>query len=82
MTIAARPNITWSHEAKGEPPPFYRDGRDQIAIPAPAVAKSGFHSPDPARLIRLSGGKFKHFVPKDETAFRVTRKSTKQKRGR
>lgn len=82
MTTADKPNIIWSPEAEGEPPAFYRDGRDQIAIPSRTIAKLGFHTPDPAKLIRLSGGKFKHFVPKDETAFRVTRKSTSQKRGK
>jgi hypothetical protein len=82
MTIADEPNIIWSAGEDLEPPAFYRDGRDQIAVPPPKVARMGFHTTDPHRLVRLSGGKFKHFVPKDGTAFRITRKSTNQKRGK
>ena len=82
MTTADKPNIIWSPEEDANPPAFYRDGRDQISIPPPAIARMGFHTPDANRLVRLSGGKFKHFVPKDETAFRITRKSTNQKRGK
>lgn len=64
MTAAREPNIIWTGE--GEPPSHYMDGRETVLVPS--SADKGFWTPDPMRLMRLSGGAFKLFVQKGEPA--------------
>ena len=64
MTIAKTPNIIWAPNDQTEPPAFYQDGRQRIELPPADVAKRGFYSAESARIIKLSGGRFKQFVLK------------------
>lgn len=79
MTTAKEPNVIWAGE--GEPPAVIMDGRDAVLVPSAEVAKKGFWSPEPLRLVRLSGGGFKMFVPKGAEAVKagVSRAKTKKK---
>lgn len=63
MTTAREPNIIWAGE--GNPPDFYTDGREVVLVPK---GKAAFHTEDPLRLVRLSGGAFKLYLPKGEPA--------------
>ena len=80
MTTAERePNVIWAGE--GEPPAWYMDGREAVVIPTAETARAGFFTPDPLRLVRLSGGGFKLYVKKGtESALRSPRVKSKTKR--
>jgi hypothetical protein len=57
------------------------DGRQAVLVPTADVAKRGFWSAEPMRLVRLSGGGFKLYVPKGAEAVKagVSRAKTKKK---
>lgn len=63
MTSAdMEPNVVWT--ADTDPPAWYMDGRDAVLMPKAEAARKGFWTPDPMRLIRLSGGNLKMLVAK------------------
>lgn len=68
MTTAKDANVIWSPADSSEPPDSIQDGRERIDLPPPSVCRAGFFTADPYRLIRLSGGRFKLFVPKGDEA--------------
>ena len=77
MTTAREPNVIWAGE--GEPPASYADGRELVLVPE--GAEKGFWTPDPLRLVKLSGGGFKLYVKKGtESALRSPRVKSKTKR--
>lgn len=77
MTTAREPNVIWA--GPGEPPAFYADGRELVLVPE--GAEKGFWSPDPMRLVRLSGGGFKLWVRKGTASARTApRVKSKTKR--
>lgn len=80
MTTAREPNVIWAGE--GEPPSFIMDGREPVILPERSVARRGFWSPEPLRLVRLSGGGFKLYVAKGDDAVKAgaSRARTKTKR--
>lgn len=68
MTTAKEPNVIWT--ASAEPPAWYMDGRSAVPMPTAETARKGFWTPDPMRLIRLSGGNLKMLVAKGGGAVR------------